>query len=353
VFARQKDLSRKDAEKIYFSQAIYFKGAKSVGTRCLLFAKYNAGYAMEYKDYYKVLGVDKKATQDEIKKVYRKLAVKHHPDKNPGDKKSEEKFKEINEAYDVLGDAEKRKKYDNLGENWQQYQHQGSPNDFNNSQYARQGSRRPPGGAQFNMDDESQFSDFFESFFGRGGGSGFGGQRQRGPMKGEDYQAEATLTLEEAFHGTTRQLNLANQTLNLKLKPGIAEGQALKMKDKGGPGANGGPNGDLYIKVHVAEDEVYKRQGNDLYFDHPLDAFTAILGGKLAVQAIDKTLKINIPAGTDSDKTFRLKGMGMPLYADATQRGDAYVRVLITVPQNLSEEDKEVLAKVAKKYGRV
>ena len=306
---------------------------------------------MEYKDYYKILGVEKKASQEEIKKAYRKLAVKLHPDKNPGDKKSEEKFKEINEAYDVLGDAEKRKKYDNLGDNWQQQYQQGNPNDFNNA-YARQGGRRG-GGQQFYGDDESQFSDFFESIFGRDT-SGFGNTRQRGSVKrkGEDYQAETTITLDEAFHGTSRQLNLSTQKLNLKLKPGIADGQILRMKEKGGPGINGGPNGDLFITIHVHEHDVYKRQGDDLYFDQPLDAFTAILGGKLAVQAIDKALKINIPAGTDSDKTFRLKGMGMPVYGDGDSRGDAYVRVILNVPKNLSDEDTEVLHKIAKKYNK-
>lgn len=296
---------------------------------------------MDYKDYYKVLGVDKKASQEDIKKTYRKLAVKFHPDKNPGDKKSEEKFKEINEAYDVLGDAEKRKKYDDLGENWQQYQQRGAPN--NNQQYYN-----PQGGSPFG--GEGGFSDFFESFFG-GGSSGFGGSRQRSTrkVKGEDYQAETTITLEEAFHGTTRQINLSTQKLNLKLKPGIADGQILRMKEKGAPGINGGPDGDLFITIHIQKHHLYERKGDDLYFDQPLDAYTAILGGKLSVQAIDKPLNINIPAGTDSGKTFRLKGMGMPLEKDATQRGDSYVRVMITVPKHLSAEDRELLSTLANK----
>lgn len=294
---------------------------------------------MDYKDYYKVLGVDKKASQEDIKKTYRKLAVKFHPDKNPGDKKSEEKFKEINEAYDVLGDAEKRKKYDDLGENWQQYQQRGAPN--NNQQYYN-----PQGGSPFG--GEGGFSDFFESFFG-GGSSGFGGSRQRSTrkVKGEDYQAETTITLEEAFHGTTRQINLSTQKLNLKLKPGIADGQILRMKEKGAPGINGGPDGDLFITIHIQKHHLYERKGDDLYFDQPLDAYTAILGGKLSVQAIDKPLNINIPAGTDSGKTFRLKGMGMPHEKDATQRGDSYVRVMITVPKHLSAEDRRVLEQLA------
>lgn len=294
---------------------------------------------MEYKDYYKVLGVDKKATQDDIKKAYRKLAVKYHPDKNPGDKKAEEKFKEINEANDVLGDATKRKRYDDLGENWQ---YQGNPNDFRNA-----GGQ--PGGANYYSQGESQFSDFFDSLFGQHN-TGFGSKKKgTRASKGEDYQSETTISLEEAFAGCTRQVNLSDQTLNLKLKPGIADGQVLKMKEKGGPGRNGGQRGDLYITVNVQKHPRYERRGDDLYMDAPLDAFTAILGGKLAVQTIDKTLNINIPQGTDSDKTFRLKEMGMPRYDDASKRGDAYVRVFITTPKNLTTEQKEALARIAQK----
>jgi curved DNA-binding protein len=294
---------------------------------------------MEYKDYYKVLGVDKKASQEEIKKAYRKLAVKHHPDKNPGDKKAEEKFKEINEANDVLGDAAKRKKYDDLGENWQNQQAHAS--DF--------GRRSGPmgGGQQYYTDDSGQFSDFFESFFGQG--SGFGGTKQRRgrQMKGEDYQAETTITLEEAFQGTSRQLNLADQKLNLKLKPGIAEGQVLRMKEKGAPGRNGGPAGDLFITIHVHKHAQFERRGDDLYFDQPLDVLTAVLGGRLAVQTIDKTLNINIPAGTDSGKLFRLKETGMPKSSDPEHRGDSYVRVIINVPKQLSEQERQLWEQLA------
>ena len=303
---------------------------------------------MEYKDYYKVLGVDKKASQDDIKKTYRKLAVKYHPDKNPGDKKAEEKFKEINEAYDVLGDAAKRKKYDELGANWQAYEKGGFPNDFN----SRSGGRQQGRSQQSYRGDESDFSDFFESFFGQGGFSSGGSSRgRRGgmQMKGEDYQAETTITLEEAFNGTTRQLNLENQKLNLKLKPGIEDGQVLRMKDKGGPGMNGGPNGDLFITVHIDKHPRFERKGNDLYFDQALDAITAILGGKLMVHGIDKTVNITIPEGTDSDKVFRLKGMGMPDNKNPANHGDGYLRVFITVPKDLTSTEKDLLGKLAKK----
>jgi curved DNA-binding protein len=302
---------------------------------------------MDYKDYYKVLGVDKKASQDDIKKAYRKLAVKFHPDKNQGDKKAEDKFKEINEANDVIGDPEKRKKYDELGANWQQAQQAGNPYGYNPGQGRRSGkqSYQYPGGG------EGGFSDFFESFFGSGS-AGFGGSGRRSatPAKGEDFQAETTISLEEAFSGTTRQLNLGDHKLNLKLKPGIDDGQVLRMKEKGGPGANGGPAGDLFITIHVRKDEVYERRGDDLYFDHPLDAFTAILGGKIPVHTIDKTLNINIPPGTDSGKVFRLKGMGMPNYKDARQRGDSYVKVEITVPKHLTDGEIATLTEIAKNH---
>ena len=303
---------------------------------------------MEYKDYYKVLGVDKKASQEDIKKAYRKLAVKYHPDKNPGDKKAEDKFKEINEANDVLGDAAKRKKYDELGANWQAYEKGGFPNDFNNTR--GRGGRQQSRSQQYYPGDEGDFSDFFESFFGPGGfggGSSTKGRRSSMQMKGEDYQAETTISLEEAFNGTTRQLNLPDQKLNLKLKPGIEDGQVLRMKEKGGPGMNGGPAGDLFITVHIEKDRRFQRKGNDLHFDQPLDAFTAILGGKIPVQTIDKTVSITIPAGTDSDKIFRLKGMGMPDNKNPANRGDGYMRVHITVPKDLSEKDKEDLSKIA------
>jgi curved DNA-binding protein len=296
---------------------------------------------MDYKDYYKVLGVKKDASIDEIKKAYRKLAVKYHPDKNPGDKAAEEKFKEANEANEILGNPEKRKKYDEMGANWQQYA---------NNPY---GQGRPAGGPQgFNTEefygDGSQFSSFFESIFG-GGGGGFGNQRRRTnrPSRGQDAEATIELTLEESFHGTSRQVTLDGAKLNLKFKPGTAEGQILRLKGKGNPGQGGGENGDLLITVHIAPNPRYELKGNDLYFDQPLDLYTAVLGGKVTVQTIDKAVNMNIPAGTDSHKTLRLKGMGMPIFNKPDERGDAYVRMVLTTPKNLSEEEKELFEKLA------
>ncbi len=291
---------------------------------------------MEYKNYYKILGVEKPASQEEIKKAYRKLAVKFHPDKNQGNKKAEDTFKEINEAYDVLGDVDKRKKYDQLGENWQQYSNQ------NNQEYYTHSKNRS--NQNQNNNNESRFSDFFESIFGYNDNIKSNSTKRRG----EDHQASTTITLEEAFYGTTRHVNLATSQLNLKLKPGIADGQVLKMKEKGGQGINGGPAGDLYITVNIASHGKYERKGNDLYADEPLDAFTAIKGGKQIVTAIDKQLTVTIPQGTDSNRVFRLKGMGMPDYSDSKKRGDYYARLVISVPKNLTAKENNLLDELIK-----
>lgn len=302
---------------------------------------------MEYKDYYKVLDVDKKASQDDIKKAYRKLALKYHPDKNPDDKKAEEKFKEITEANEVLSDPEKRKQYDELGENWKYYQQQGGQGQsggFDRAQWANAGRAYS---SSFNAEDMfggdgGDFSDFFQSFF-----NSSGGQRQQRTYRGQDYQASLEITLEEAFHGVTRQLSLNGKQLNLKLKPGIADGQVLRLKGKGAMSPNGGEPGDLLLTIQIAPHARMERKGNDLYFDQPLDLYTAVLGGKTPVHTMDKTISMNIPAGTDSGKTFRLKGMGMPHYGQEQAHGDAYVRVQIQVPKQLSEEERALFTQLA------
>ncbi len=289
---------------------------------------------MEYKDYYKILGVAKSATQDEIKKAFRKLAIKYHPDKNPGDKKAEEKFKEANEANEVLGDAIKRKKYDELGANWKQYEQQGN-------QYSGQRQGRGQRGPDFGDGSGGEFSDFFESFFG-GSFSGFE-QRQQRSRKGADLSASMELTLEDVFNGTTRQVTIDGEKVNLKIKPGTRDGQILRMKGKGSPGAGGGVSGDLLITVKLLNHPVFERRGDDIYFNHALDATTAILGGSVSVKGFDKTVSMNIPAGTDSNKVFRLKGMGVPSFENPDIRGDAYVKMIIRVPKDLTENEKELI----------
>lgn len=306
-------------------------------------------FKMEYKDYYKILGLSKTATQDEIKKAYRKLAVKYHPDKNAGDKVAENKFKEANEANEVLSKPDKRKQYDELGENWQSYQQAGG--------YANQGGNRPGGGRRssggaggFSTEDfyggGGQFSDFFENIFGGGGAPG-GGRSGRRATTGEDLQAEMHITLEEAFHGASRQVTIGGSKVNMKLKQGVSEGQVLRLKGKGEAGRNGGSNGDLLITMHILPNNRFERKENDLYFDQPIDIYTAVLGGKTAVQGINKTVNMTIAAGTDSNKTFRLKGLGMPVYKDPEHFGDAYVRVVIQTPKNLSEQEKALFGQLS------
>ena len=312
---------------------------------------------MEYKDYYKTLGVPKTATQDEIKKAFRKLAVKHHPDKNPGDKKAEERFKEANEANEVLSDPEKRKKYDELGANWKAYQQQGgNDSTFDWERYAnrqRQGRTRQ----YTNEEDpygESHFSDFFESIFGGGFEemrSGGRSARSRGPTRGQDVEATMEISLEDAYHGSTKQVVVDGQRINMKLQPGIREGQLFRMKGKGGEGHSGGQAGDLIITVHLANHPRYKVKELDIHFEESLDMFTAVLGGKANVSVFEKTVKVDIPAGTDSGKIFRLRGLGMPTFGKPETRGDAYVKMMITVPKNLSASEKAAFSELSKEVG--
>ncbi len=306
---------------------------------------------MDFKDYYKILDVPKTATADEIKKAYRKLAIKYHPDKNPNNKAAEEKFKEVSEANEVLGDVEKRKKYDELGENWKYYQQtgnqgqqgqrQGHGQGFDWSQYTG-GASQHASGEQFNGGD---FSDFFENIFG-GQFSGAGQSRQRA-SKGQDYTAEMTISLEEAFAGTTRQLDLDNQKLQLKTKPGTKDGQVLRLKGKGGKGRNGGEDGDVLITVHVPEHPHFKRKEDDLYCDISVDLYTAILGGQTLISTLKKPIKITIAKETDNGKVLRLKGMGMPKYGKENEFGDLYAKVNVKLPKNLSEKELELFKELS------
>ncbi len=297
---------------------------------------------MDYKDYYKILGLEKTASSADIKKAFRKLAVKYHPDKNPGDKKAEEKFKEINEANEVLSDPEKKKKYDELGEDWKHYQQHGGNPGTTGQRYSR----------SFNQsdfeDDGGVFSDFFESIFGERRTAGAGSRtRQPHIYNGEDLRAEMAISLEDAYHGASKQITLNGQKINLKLKPGLKNEQVLRMKGKGAEGMNGGENGDLLISILINEHPRFKRKENDLYFDNDLDLYAAVLGGKVPVQTMDRIIQMSVPAGTDSDKTFRLKGMGMPLYKNPEMHGDAFVRLVIKTPKHLSAQEKELFTQLA------
>ena len=289
---------------------------------------------MEYKDYYKILGVERSASQDEIKKAYRKLAVKYHPDKNPDDKVAEEKFKEISEAYQVLGNADSRKKYDELGANWKQYENAGF-NGFGG------------GGQGFSA---SGFSDFFDMFFGgQGGGAGFdirdfmgGGRRSSRPAKGNDLNATINMTLLEAYQGSQRMLDLNGNTIKITIKPGVRDGQVLRIKGKGNPGRNGGDNGDLLIKVVITNDPVYQRDGDDLIKNINIDIYTAILGGKITVNTLKGDVNVPIKPQTQNNSTLRLKGLGMPHYGKEGA-GALLLKVQLLLPEHFSQKELELI----------
>lgn len=307
---------------------------------------------MEYRDYYKILNVDKKATQDEIKKSYRKLARKYHPDKNPDDKGSEDKFKELQEAYEVLKDPGKRQKYDQLGSNWKQYQHAGAGGGgFDFSDWARQGGGQQYRSASFG--GGGGFSDFFESFFGGSAGGGFrtsgfaGSHRQPRQMKGNDYEANIRLNLTDAYHGTSTTISIGEKKIKIKLKPGVRDGQTLRVKGKGAPSPHGGQPGDLLLKLSVVNNTSYTIDGKDLHLDVYVDLYKAVLGGKITINTMKKPISLSIPAGTDNGKMLRLKGQGMPVYGKTDEFGDLYVKILLTIPKQLKPEEIELFKKLA------
>ncbi len=311
---------------------------------------------MTYKDYYNTLGVDKNAPEKEIKKAYRKLANRYHPDKNQGDKAAEEKFKEINEAYEVLGNAEKRKKYDELGANWEAYQQGGYDWQQGGGPFGRGGNGQRTytfegDPSEFFGGGGSGFSSFFEQFFGGGfeAAGDMGGRQSSGrqrAFKGRDWQAEMEVTLEDVYEGSTRSFELNGQKLRIKIKPGIADGQVLRLKGKGGAGASGGQAGDLYLKIKVKPHPSLQREGDDLVLEKSIDLFTAVLGGKLTVPTLSGNINMTVPKGTNPGSKLRLKGKGMPKYDQPGQFGDLYVRIQVQMPQNLSPEQERLFEKI-------
>ena len=304
---------------------------------------------MIYKDYYKELGVAKTATSAEIKKAYRTLANKYHPDKTKGDKAAEEKFKDINEANEVLSDPVKRKKYDQFGADWKHYEEAGAqPGGFDWSKYAAGGSGqtyRTTMNESDGMFTDEGINDLFEMLFGQRSGQHRG--RRGVVIKGEDLETETTLSLEEAYHGTMRLIHLNDQTIKVTIKPGVADQQTLRIPGKGGPGSGGGPNGDLYLNVRIAPHPEFQRKGNDLRRDFPVGLYTAILGGKTQIRTLKGRATVNIPKGTPNGRELRLRGLGMPVYGRKNEFGDLLVKVDILLPDHLSEEAIDLFNKLA------
>ena len=317
---------------------------------------------MDYKDYYQILGVSKSASTAEIKKAYRKLARQYHPDVNPGDKAAENKFKDINEAHEVLSDDDKRQKYDRFGSEWQRFERGGgTAQDFNWGPWASGGSSGGSYTQTMSAEEFAQmfggasggsggFSDFFEALFGGGrrsstGGFGFGSNPGAArAVRGQDVEHSVESPLEEAFTGTTRGLQFSDgRSFTAKIPAGVKTGSKVRLSGKGQPGSSG-QAGDLFLKIKVLPDNRFERKGDNLYVTVPVDIFTALLGGKVDVAGLDKTVKLSIPPETANDKQFRLKGLGMPRLRKPDERGDLYAKVQVMLPQNLSQEEIDLLS---------
>jgi curved DNA-binding protein len=325
---------------------------------------------MEFKDYYATLGVTKSSSEKDIKQAFRKLARKYHPDVNAGDKTAETKFKEINEAYEVLGDPDKRRKYDELGANWRMYEQAqqqgagaaGNPFGGFNVNFGGGGGGGQTGGYRTMtpeemeelFGDQNPFSDFFTTFFGgggfeqatgrRGAGARAGGRARQRP--GRDVEHEIELTLEDAYHGTTRRLALKHdghsRTVDVRIPAGVGDGSRVRVAGEGEAGSSGATSGDLYLRVRLQPHPVFERKGRDLYVKVPLPVTTAVLGGEAEVPTISgKTVRLRIPPLTQNNQLFRLKGYGMPRIGKPDETGDAYARVEIQLPTQLSSAERD------------
>jgi curved DNA-binding protein len=304
---------------------------------------------MAFIDYYKTLGIDQTASQDDIKKAYRKLARKYHPDLNPNDKEANKMFQQINEANEALSDPEKRKKYDEYGEHWKHAGQYEEAKQSQSRQRSHQSSQNPFGGtssggyssADFDSAGfgEGDFSEFFESMFGRAGGRQSGGNIK---YKGQDYQAELKLNLPDAYKTHKQTLTVNGKNLRITIPAGIADGQVIKLSGQGGPGKNGGPHGDLYITFNIAEHPVFKRLNNDLYINKEIELYTAVLGGEVTVDTLDGKVKLKVAPGTQNGTKVRLKNKGFPVYKKEAEFGNLFITYTIKIPTDLTEKQKEL-----------
>ena len=297
---------------------------------------------MAYIDYYKILGLDKTASQDDIKKSYKKLARKFHPDLNPNDPDAHRKFQEINEANEVLSDPEKRKKYDQYGENWKH----ADEFEAQKQQYGQYQGGQDGETYWSSSGDGSEFSDFFEQMFGgRGGHAGRSSRANQG-FRGQDYTTELQVSLTDAAHTHKQVITVNGKNLRITIPAGIADGQTIKLKGQGGPGANGGPAGDLYITFSIPEDSRFKRVGDDLYMTVPLNLYTAILGGEQLIETMDSKAKLKVAPGTQNNTKVRLKGKGFPVYKQEGSFGDLIVTYSIDIPTSLTDKQRELFREI-------
>jgi curved DNA-binding protein len=300
---------------------------------------------MAFIDYYKILGVDKNASQEDIKKAYRKLARKYHPDLNPNNKEAHKTFQQINEANEVLSDPENRKKYDQYGENWKHAEEFEKARQAQ-GQSARSGYDFSGGSSGEGFPEDENFSDFFESMFGRSSGRTNRGSQVK--FRGQDYNAELHLTLREAYQTHQRVLTVNGKNIRITIPAGVEDGQVIKLKGHGGQGVNGGPNGDLYITFIIEDDPQFKREGNDLYTNVDLDLYTAVLGGEMTADTLGGKVKLKVNPETQNGTKIRLKGKGFPVYKQDGQFGDLYITYQVKVPTHLSEKEKELFKELAK-----
>ena len=293
---------------------------------------------MEFIDYYKVLGLEKNATQDDIKKAYRKLARKHHPDLNPNDKEAHKKFQQVNEANEVLSDPEKRKKYDQYGKDWQHAEQ------FDE---ARQSQQHGFGKETFSGDfNESEFSDFFASMFGNTGSGGF--RQRQTKFRGEDYHAELQLNLTDVYKTHQQVLTVNNKNIRITIPGGVENGQKIKISGYGGPGINGGPNGDLYITFHIFNNTKFKRHGYDLHTIVDLDLYTAVLGGEIIIDTLDGKVKLKVKQGTQNGSKIKLKGKGFAVYKKDGEFGDLVITFHVKIPTELTDKQRELFEQLSK-----
>jgi curved DNA-binding protein len=297
---------------------------------------------MEFVDYYKILGLEKNASSEDIKKAYRKLARKYHPDLNPNDKEAHKKFQQINEANEVLSDPENRKKYDQYGKDWKHgEEYEKARQQHRQYADARGGHGR---GQTFSGDfNEEDFSEFFSSMFGQ--------SRSRGKetkFRGQDYEASLHLDLKDAYTTHKRTITIDGKNVRITIPAGVENGQKIRLKGYGGPGVNGGPDGDLYITFQIEDDPRFKRVGNDLHATQEIDLYTAVLGGEVTIETYSGKLKLKVAPETQNGTKIRLKGRGFPVYKQEGEFGDLYISYNVKLPTSLSEKEKELFRQLAK-----